>query len=258
MKGIILAGGLGTRLRPITYIVNKNILPIYNKPAIFYSIELFSNSGIKDIAIVAENEFIDDFKKLLGEGADFGVKLTYFIDSPLKKGPVSALLHARNFANTENVAVVFADNVFDISIKDQVSDFTAGAHFFFKEVDNPKSFGVAHLDKNRKLIDIEEKPAKPKTNLASMGLYLFDKDLYTFLERVEPSINGEYLMPTVSNYYIKEKEVSYTIFKGFWEDMGTFDGLYNASRYFYNKHKKIERYKNRIIKNDINYLESLG
>ena len=255
MKGIILAGGQGTRLRPITYIVNKNILPIYNKPAIFYSIELFFNAGIKDIAIVAENEFIDDFKKLLGEGADFGVNLKYFIDSPLKKGPVSAILHAKNFARNENVAVVFADNVFDISIKDQVSDFTTGAHFFFKEVQNPKSFGVAILDKNRKLIDIEEKPVNPKTNLASMGLYLFDTELYSYLEKVEPTINGEYLMPSVSNLYIKNKNVSYTIFKGFWEDMGTFDGLYNSSRYFYNKHKKIERYKNKMIKNDISYLE---
>lgn len=246
MKGIILAGGLGTRLRPVTYVVNKNLLPIYNKPSIFYSLNLLKQAGITDIAIIAEHNYIEDFKLILGGGADFGVNLHYYNDSPLKKGPVSALLHAKSFANNQRTCVVFADNVFDITIKDQVNNFTEGAHFFLKEVNNPSSFGVAQFDKNNKLITIEEKPKNPKTNFASIGLYLFDEDLFKFLQKVKPSKNGEYLMPSLIKYYIKYKELGYTIIKGFWQDIGTFDGMYKASEYFYKKEKAL--IKNKVYK----------
>ena len=239
MRGIILAGGTGSRLRPTTYIVNKNLLPIYDKPSIFYSIELLKEAGITDIAIIAEHNYIEDFKLLLGGGADFDVKLHYYNDSPLKKGPVSALMHAKDFANKRKVAVVFADNVFDITIREQVKNFTEGAHFFFKEVKNPHNFGVAVLDENKKLIDIEEKPITPKTNYASVGLYLFDEDLLNYLPRVQSTLNGEYLMPTLVNLYLKNKQIAYTLIKGFWQDIGTFDGMYSASTYFYNKKKSL-------------------
>lgn len=248
MKGVILAGGSGTRLRPVTHVVNKNLLPIYDKPSIFYSIELLKEAGITDIAIVAEHNYIEDFKLLLGGGADFGVSLHYYNDSPLKKGPVSALMHAKDFVNKSRVAVVFADNVFDITIKDQVKNFTEGAHFFFKEVKNPHSFGVAVLDKNKKLIDIEEKPIIPKTNYASIGLYLFDEDLFNYLPLVESTINGEYLMPTLINLYLKNKQVAYTLVKGFWQDIGTFDGMYSASSYFYKKKNGIISVKSKNYK----------
>lgn len=241
MKGIILAGGLGTRLRPITHMVNKNLLPIYNKPSIFYSLDLLKQAGITEIAIVAEHNYIEDFKYILGGGADFGVNLHYYNDSPLKKGPVSALLHAKSFAKGNRVCIVFADNVFDISIKDQVKNFTEGAHFFLKEVDNPKNFGVAEFDKNKKLLNIEEKPKYPLSNFVSTGIYLFDEDLYYFLEKVKPSKNGEYVMPSLIKYYIKYKDLGYTILKGFWQDIGTFDGMYLASEYFYKKEKLLSK-----------------
>ncbi|HHH14216.1 MAG TPA: spore coat protein [candidate division WWE3 bacterium] len=237
MKGVILAGGVGSRLRPVTYLLNKNLLPVYDKPGIFYSIDLFKKAGIKDICIVAENHFLDDFRYLLGNGTDFGVRLVYENDSPLKKGPASALNHAREFANGSNIALVFADGIFDVDISNQVREFKEGAHVFLKPVEDPSSFGIFETDQYGKVISIEEKPEKPKSNLATTGLALYDKTVFDKIDRIKPGLKGEYYTVQIDEQYLSEGKLKASILEGFWQDMGTFDGLFKASQYWYNKKK---------------------
>jgi len=237
MKGVILAGGTGSRLRPITYIVNKNLLPVYNKPAIIYNIDLLKKAGISEIAIVAEHNFISDFKYLLGNGVDYDVKISYINDSPLKKGPGSAVNCARDFIGSSNFVLVFADNIFDTCIKKEVEQFTDGAILFVKEVNNPSSFGVVQTNKKGKVISIEEKPVNPKSKLVSTGLQIYDNNILEMLKRQKPGLNGEYLLVDINQEYLKRKKLQAIKMDGFWQDMGTFDGLYIASNYYYNKTK---------------------
>ncbi len=235
MKGVILAGGVGSRLRPVTYLLNKNLLPIYDKPGIFYSINLFKKANIKDICIVAEHNFINDFKYLLGNGTDFGVKIHYENDSPLKKGPASALNHAKEFVNNDNIALVFADGIYDIDITKEVQEFKKGAHIFLKEVENPQQFGICEIDNNGKVISIEEKPLNPKSNLAFTGLMLYDNTLFDKIGNIKPGVKGEYYTVDIDKQYLKEGTLTASIINGFWQDIGTFNGLFKASKYWYDK-----------------------
>lgn len=242
MKGIILAGGTGSRLRPVTYLLNKNLLPIYNKPAIFYSIELLRDANITDICILAEEIYISDFHKILDDGSDFGVNITYISDSPNVKGPAAAIRHAKDFIGEDNTLITFADGIYDTSIKDIAKKFKKGATVFVKEVSDPKRFGIVepvgpevNLQGLIKIKSVEEKPANPKSNLAITGLGIFDTNLFKYLEETTPNADGEYYMTQTYHRYIDQKQLNAVVLEGYWQDMGTFDGLYNASKYWYEK-----------------------
>lgn len=237
MKGIILAGGTGSRLAPINSIINKNLLPVYNKPAIFYSLELLKSTGIYEVCIVAEHRYIEDFKAVLGNGTDFGLRIFYENDSPLKKGPASALLHAKHFADKDDITVVFADGIYDIDLANDVRSFKGGAVAFLKEVENPQNYGVYELDALDNVISIEEKPANPKSKHVFTGLLIYDNTVFDYLENLKPGLNNEYYTVDVDREYLKKGLLKSRIITGFWQDMGTFDGLYKASEYWYKKSK---------------------
>lgn len=234
MKGIIVAGGTGSRLKPITLLINKNLLPIYNKPGIYYAIELFRDAGINEICIVAESNYIIDFKHLLGNGTDFRVKLSYENDTPIRKGPASAVYYAKDFADGDSVAVIFADGNYDFSIRPCVESFTNGAKIFVKEVPDPRSFGIAEINSG-KVISVVEKPQDPKSNFAVTGLGLYDRRIFDYIEKIQPGPNGEFYMTSVDAKYLETNELQAEIIDGFWQDVGTFDGMLTASNYWYKK-----------------------
>ena len=235
MKGIILAGGTGSRLRPITHVLNKNLLPVYDKPAIFYSIEMLRDSGIVDICIVAEYKYIEDFKTIIGNGIDFGVNIEFVSDSPLRKGPASAVHHAKPFVGNDSCLVVFADGIYDLNIFDAVSNFKEGALIFVKEVEDPRRFGIVEIKEGGEVISIEEKPENPKSNYAQTGLAIYDDRLFGLLDVRKPSFDGEYYMTDINIEYLKLNSLKAQIIDCFWQDVGTFDGLLAASNYFYNR-----------------------
>lgn len=240
MKGVILAGGNGSRLMPVTTVINKNLLPVYNKPAIFYSLELFRKAFIKEVCIVAEHRYIEDFKAVLGNGTDFGLRISYENDSPLKKGPASALMHAKHFVASDSVTVVFADGIYDIDLAKDVKSFKEGAIAFLKKVENPQNYGVYELDEIGRVVSIEEKPANPKSTYAFTGLLIYDKNVFNYLEQLKPGLNNEYYTVDIDKMYLKKGMLKSRIINGFWQDMGTFDGLYKASEYWYNKSHSLD------------------
>ncbi len=225
MKGIILAGGLGTRLGDLTRVTNKHLLPIYNKPMIYYPLKLLVDAGIKEIMIVSGPEHSGHFSKLLGSGEEFNCKLTYKVqDKPL--GIAHAISLAEDFANHENIAAILGDNIFED--KFDFKDFENGAKIFLKQVPDASRFGVAEI-KNNKIVNIEEKPEKPKTNYAVTGLYLYDNTVFDRIKKLKISARGEYEVTDLNNSYIKEGKMQYEILKGFWTDAGTFETLRRAT-----------------------------
>ncbi len=244
-KGIIIAGGTGSRLNPITKVLNKNLLPVYNKPAIQYSIELLRDAGIEDIAIVAEQRYIDDFKIVLGNGKTINVNLNYFADTDAKKGPAQAVAFAKDFAQDFNTVVVAADNIFDIDISEDLAEFKSGAKIFAKKVADPTQFGIAEIDKNGNVLSLEEKPKFPKSNLAVPILHIYDKSLFGYIDRLQPAPDGEYYLTDINKMYLKQNHLKARVIDSFWIDVGTFEGLTIASYYWYQK----MRYLNKSIIN---------
>lgn len=235
MKAVILAGGTGSRLSPVTYVLNKNLLPVYDKPAIFYSIDMLKRAGIMDICIVAEYKYIEDFKTMLANGYDFDVNLHYESDTHLRKGPASALPFAKSFIGDDDFVLTFADGIYDIDIREDVESFAEGSLIYVKEVLDPKRFGIVELDDSGKVLSFEEKPQNPKSNLAFTGLTIYDSNVFYYLDIIRPGLNGEYYLTDVSNIYLQNHKLQAKIVDGFWEDIGTFDGLLNASNYWYKK-----------------------
>lgn len=230
MKGIILAGGKGSRLWPLTKIVNKHLLPIYNKPMIFYPIMTLKNAGITDILIVSGRPHVGDFLKLLGSGRELGIKLSYEIQEE-ELGIANALSLGEAFAQGEKVAVILGDNIFEDEITETIKKFKnqdKGAIVFLKEVANASRFGVAEV-KDGKIIEIEEKPKNPKTNLAVTGLYMYDNSVFDFIKKLTPSDRGEFEITDVNNYYIQDNTMQYQILDGNWTDAGTFESLFKAN-----------------------------
>ena len=205
MKGIILAGGLGTRLDPLTKVTNKHLLPIYNKPTIYYPIEILADAGISDILIIVGGESIGDFLRLLGDGSQFGVNLSYkYQDKPL--GIAHALGLAENFVGEDKMVVILGDNIIEKDIKEQVEKFnesSAEACILLKEVNDPERFGVAQLSGD-KVISVEEKPKIPKSNLIVIGIYMYTNDVFNVIKKLKPSGRGELEITDVQNYYIKK------------------------------------------------------
>jgi glucose-1-phosphate thymidylyltransferase len=227
MKGIILAGGTGSRLYPLTKVTNKHLLPVYDKPMIYYPLNTLVQAGITEIMIVSGRGHAGHFLELLGSGAEFGITLTYEIQE--KAGGIAeALGLADSWADDENVAVILGDNIFEENIKTDVAFFERGAKIFLKEVPDAFRFGVAEFNTDR-VISIEEKPKVPRSNYAVTGLYLYDAGVFSIIKKLKPSGRGELEITDVNNAYIKKGKMQYAILKGYWSDAGTFNSLMRAS-----------------------------
>lgn len=228
MKGVILAGGTGSRLYPLTKVTNKHLLPVYDRPMIFYPIQTLVDAGIKEIMIVSGRGHAGHFLELLGSGADLGVKFTYEIQEEAG-GIAQALYLAKDFADNDNVTVILGDNIFQDKVNDTVRRFNSGAQIFLKNVPDAQRFGVAEIEEeNKKVIGIEEKPKNPKSSYAVTGLYIYDKNVFSIIETLKPSGRGELEITDVNNYYIRTGDMKYSILNGYWSDAGTFDSLLKA------------------------------
>lgn len=228
IKGVILAGGLGSRLGLLTRITNKHLLPVYDKPMILYPLQKLLDAGIKEILIVSGPEHTGHFLRLLGSGKDFGIRFTYEIQDEAR-GIAQALGLAEDFSDGKNVAVILGDNIFEDNFSKDIKSFNSGAKIFLKKVPDANRFGVAEI-KDDKIANIEEKPTDPKTNYAVTGLYLYDSKVFDIIKGLKPSARGEYEISSVNNSYIQNGKMDFSIVKGFWSDAGTFDSLFNATK----------------------------
>ncbi len=228
MKGVVLAGGEGKRLRPLTSITNKHLLPVYDKPMIMHPIETLKSMGITKICIVSGGENIGDFMKFLGSGSSFGVELTYKIqDGPL--GIAHSLLQAEDFFAGEKVVVILGDNIFEkIDVPNEATK-DENAHIFIKAVKNPQRFGVPVFDENKNIVNIEEKPDNPKSGYAVTGLYIYPPSVFEFAKTLKPSARGELEITDVNNWFIKQNKLKFVTINGFWSDAGTFESLLKAT-----------------------------
>lgn len=236
MKGVILAGGKGTRLLPLTKITNKHLLPIWDKPMIMYPLETLKRSGIREVLIVTDGKFIDHFKKLLGSGKKLGMKISFAIQKKAD-GIAGALRLARSFAADDSIAVILGDNLFEDDFKKEVRGFDVGAQVFLKKVKDPERFGVAEV-RDKKVLGIEEKPKKPKSDLAVLGLYFYDKSVFDIIQKIKPSKRGELEITDVNNFYIQKNSLNFAKIKGFWQDAGTFESLAEATKLVREKAQK--------------------
>jgi glucose-1-phosphate thymidylyltransferase len=231
MKGIILAGGLGTRLNPLTKITNKHLLPIYGKPMIYFPIETLINAGITDIMIVTGGNHAGDFLRLLGNGKDFGLKHINYTYQEGEGGIADALALAEYFADRQKICVVLGDNIIERNIIKAARDFETqpeGAKILLKEVPDPERFGVAEIEGNR-LVNIVEKPKQPRSNLAVIGIYMFDGRVFDIIKTLKPSDRGELEITDVNNAYVRAGEMTWEMLGGWWTDAGTFESLLRAN-----------------------------
>jgi glucose-1-phosphate thymidylyltransferase len=231
MKGVILAGGLGKRLMPCTKVTNKHLLPVYNKPMIYYPLKTLVKAGLEDIMIVTGGNHAGDFLRLLGNGKEFGLKDISYTYQEGEGGIADALRLAENFIDRDKIVVMLGDNIIEDDITDAVKEFETqkeGAKIFLKEVSDPERFGVAEI-KDGKVINIEEKPKKPASNYAVTGLYMYNSDVFEIIETLKPSDRGELEITDVNNEYIRRGAMAYSILKGWWSDAGTFESLFKAS-----------------------------
>ena len=230
-KGIILAGGLGTRLHPLTKITNKHLLPIYDKPMIYYPISLLVEAGIRDILIVTGGNHAGEFLRLLGDGQAFGLTHINYTYQEGEGGIAQALSLAHHFAYGKRTVVVLGDNILEKSIKKHVDHFRKqkhGARVLLKEVPDPGRFGVAEL-KGDKIVSIVEKPKKPKSNYAVTGVYMYDESVFDIVKTLKPSKRGELEITDVNNAYIQKNQLEFDVLDGWWTDSGTFDSLLRAN-----------------------------
>jgi glucose-1-phosphate thymidylyltransferase len=232
MKGVILAGGLGTRLHPLTKVTNKHLLPVYDKPMIYYPIQTLINAGIDDILIVTGGNNAGDFLKLLGNGKEFGLKHMNYTYQEGEGGIAEALRLAEFFASGEKICVVLGDNIIEKNIRKAVENFRQperGAKILLKEVPDPQRFGVAEL-KGDRIARIEEKPKEPKSQYAVIGIYLFDQQVFDTIKTLKPSDRGELEITDVNNRYIEKGLMTWDILEGWWTDAGTFESLLRANQ----------------------------
>ncbi len=230
-KGVILAGGLGSRLSPLTKITNKHLLPIYCKPMIYYPIQTLVDAGITDILIVTGGAHAGEFLRLLGNGAKFGLKHINYTYQEGEGGIAEALRLARHFADNDKIVVILGDNIIQKSIKKQVDEFRTqerGARILLKKVGDPHRFGVAGF-KNGKITSIVEKPKNPKSKYAVTGIYMYDSQVFDIIKTLKPSHRGELEITDVNNAYLKMGQMEHSILDGWWTDAGTFDSLLRAN-----------------------------
>ena len=240
IKGVILAGGLGTRLYPLTKITNKHLLPVYGKPMIYYPIQTLVDAGIKDILIVTGGVHAGEFLRLLGDGAEFGLNHINYTYQEGEGGIAEALRLARHFADKDRIIVILGDNIIEKNIKGAVEEFKKqqrGARILLKKVEDPGRFGVAEF-KGKKIVSIEEKPKKPKSDYAVTGIYMYDERVFDIIKTLKPSRRGELEITDVNNAYIKRGELEYSMLDGWWTDSGTFDSLLRANNLVAKKSRK--------------------
>lgn len=230
MKGVILAGGLGKRLYPLTKISNKHLLPVYSKPMIYYPIQTLVGADIRDILIVTGGSHAGEFLRLLGNGHEFGLKHLNYTYQEGEGGIAAALALAEHFADGERLAVILGDNIIEKGIKKAVKNFEKqpkGARIIIKHVDDPERFGVVTV-KDEKIVSIEEKPKKPKSNYIVTGIYMYDRQIFDIIRKLKPSLRDELEITDVNNAYLEKGELQYEILDGWWSDSGTFDSLLRA------------------------------
>ncbi|MCO6512357.1 MAG: NTP transferase domain-containing protein [Aridibacter famidurans] len=231
MKGVVLAGGLGSRLHPLTKVTNKHLLPVYDRPMIYYPIQTLINAGIDDIMIVTGGNSAGDFLKLLGNGKDFGLKHLDYTYQEGEGGIADALSLVEHFADEGPVCVVLGDNIIEGNIRQAADDYRAqggGAKILLKEVPDPQRFGVPELDGDR-VLRIEEKPQAPKSDYAVIGVYFYDSTVFEVISGLEPSARGELEITDVNNHYIDEGTMTWNELDGWWTDAGTFESLLRAT-----------------------------
>jgi glucose-1-phosphate thymidylyltransferase len=232
MKGVILAGGIGTRLHPLTKVTNKHLLPVGKEPMIYNPVKQLTSAGIKDILVVTSKEHMGDIVGLLGSGSELGCNLTFKVqEKPL--GIAHALSLAEGFSNGERIVVVLGDNILTHSIRPYVESFKRqkdGAKVLIKKVGEPERYGVAALDEKKKMIvQIEEKPDQPESDYAVIGVYMYDSSVYDHIRAIEPSERGEYEITSVNNRYIEDRKLTHDVIRGEWTDAGTFESLLQAN-----------------------------
>ena len=232
MKGVILAGGTGSRLNPLTRVTNKHLLPIYDKPMVYYPIQTLVNAGIHEILLVTGGKSAGDFLRLLGNGKDFGLKHLNYTYQDGEGGIAEALGLAEYFAGGEPICVVLGDNIVEKNICAPVQSFAKqkkGAKLLLKEVPDAQRFGVAEIQGSR-VVCIEEKPSSPKSSFAVIGIYLYDATVFEKIRRLKPSRRGELEITDVNNFYVEEGSLTYEVLDGWWTDAGTFDSLLRANK----------------------------
>lgn len=231
MKGVILAGGLGKRLHPLTKITNKHLLPVYDKPMIYYPLQTLINAGIDDILIVTGGNHAGDFLRLLGNGKDFGLLHLNYTYQEGEGGIAEALGLAEHFSDYEKMVVILGDNIIEGNIAQAVKDFRKqkeGAKIILKEVPDPQRFGVAEME-DGKIVGIEEKPKNPKSKYAVIGIYMYDAGVFDIIRTLKPSQRGELEVTDVSNAYIEKGIMTFDFLEGWWSDAGTFESLHRTS-----------------------------
>ena len=228
MKGIILAGGRATRLRPLTAITSKQLLPVYNKPMIYYPIETLIKAGIKDILIIIAPDYSGHFLNLLGDGKEFGARFNFAVQKE-PRGLADAFIIGEDFIGDDSVTMILGDNIFEQDFSPEITNFKSGAMVFARKVDDPERFGVVEFDQNMKAISIEEKPAQPKSNYAVVGLYTYDNQVVNIAKNLKPSDRGEIEITDINRTYLEKGQLQVNIFDSLWEDAGTFDSLLHVS-----------------------------
>lgn len=238
MKGVILAGGLGTRLYPLTHATNKHLLPVFDKPMVFYPIQTLVNAGITDIMIVTGGPHAGHFLRVLKNGKELGVKHLEFMYQEKEGGIAEALALTEDFADGGPVAVILGDNCTDADISKAVKQFEHGATVFLKTVPDPERFGVPVFDRAKHITEIQEKPKKPQSNYAVTGLYIYDNHVFDYIRKIKPSRRGELEISDVNTLYAKAGELAWHELKGFWSDAGQFESLYHTGSYWAKKVSK--------------------
>jgi glucose-1-phosphate thymidylyltransferase len=228
MKGIVLAGGTGSRLYPLTKITNKHLLPVYDKPMIYYPIQTLVDAGITDILLVTGGRNSGDFLRLLGNGKAFGLKHINYTYQEGEGGIADALSLAEHFADGQNICVILGDNIIEKPIREAACTFESGGRVLLKKVPDAQRFGVAEIEGDR-IVSIEEKPARPKSDYAVTGIYMYDATVFDKIKTLVPSGRGELEITDVNNAYIREGSMSFAYLEGWWTDAGTFDSLLRAA-----------------------------
>ena len=231
MKGVILAGGTGTRMLPLTKVTNKHLLPVYNKPMIYYPLECLANAGIEEVLLVTGGNNSGDFIRLLGNGREFGFKNLNYTYQEGAGGIAQALALAEHFADGQSICLILGDNIVEYSIRDSSRRFRhqgQGAKILLAQVENPKAYGVAELDGDR-VARIVEKPAQPQTNWAVIGIYFYDSKVFDIVRTLKPSARNELEITDVNNEYIRRGNMTYEVITGWWADCGSFDALLRSN-----------------------------
>lgn len=234
MKGIILAGGKGTRLRPLTKVTSKQLLPIYDKPMIYFPLETLINAGIRDILIIVAPDHAGDFLKLLGSGKDFGCDFSYEVQEEAR-GLADAFLIGEKFIADDNVTMILGDNLFDDDFSDSIKTFKTGGRVFAKKVPDPERFGVVEFDEKHNVVSIVEKPENPKSEYAVTGLYIFDNTVIQRAKNLKPSARNELEIVDLQNSYLKDGQLDVAFVNGQWLDTGTFEAMYQATNFVRDK-----------------------